>query len=164
MYPASLIADVFVRLGIQEGQPLTQMKVQKMVFFAQGYHLAKYGKPLVQENIKAWKFGPVIPRIYDDYVMYGSNNIVDTGLSKYRDSSDQNILKLDEHAREAIEYTWEATKDVSAIALSNWTHQPGSPWSQYYDAVNWGKTIKSESIQHYFKQFLFDSAAEEAHD
>lgn len=163
MYPASLIADVFVRLAIREGQPLTQMKVQKMVFFAHGYHLAKYGTPLVRENIKAWKFGPVVPKIYDDYVLYGSNNIIDTSLSKYKDSSDQNLQKLDEQAKEAIEYTWEATKDVSAIALSNWTHQAGSPWSQYYDAIDWGKTIKNESIQDYFQQFLFNSAGEEAH-
>ena len=50
-YSASLIADALVKRGIKEGRPVTQMKLQKMVYFAHGYHLAKYGDAQIQEEV-----------------------------------------------------------------------------------------------------------------
>lgn len=52
-YAAALISFAFVKRGIMEGKPVTQMKVQKMVYFAHGYHLAKYGTPLITEGFEA---------------------------------------------------------------------------------------------------------------
>ncbi len=56
------------------------MKLQKMVFFAHGYHLAKYGEPLIKDEFLAWKFGPVVLTIYDQYITFG-NPIAQIGLS-----------------------------------------------------------------------------------
>ena len=65
MYSSVLIAGQFVNLGVKENNPVTQMKLQKMVFFAHGLHLAlNNGDPLIREKFLAWKFGPVVPTIY----------------------------------------------------------------------------------------------------
>ncbi len=40
------------------------MKLQKLVYFAQGAHLAKYNSPLSMKHLQAWMYGPVIPEIY----------------------------------------------------------------------------------------------------
>ena len=80
-YPASFIANGFLTRAIQEGNLITQMKLQKILYFAQGLHLATYGTPLIQENFQAWKFGPVIPEIYQIYKFYGSEPITDTTLA-----------------------------------------------------------------------------------
>ena len=79
-YSASVIAYAFVQKGIEEGKFVTQMKLQKMVYFAHGYHLARYNEPLIREEFEAWKFGPVVPSIYQSYKLYGSDMIIDTGL------------------------------------------------------------------------------------
>jgi uncharacterized phage-associated protein len=155
-YSASLIAYAFVKRGIEEGKFVTQMKLQKMVYFAHGYHLALYNDPLIKEEFQAWKFGPVVPAIYQDYKLYGSDKIIDIGLI----TSSYNILdlaKLDGNALDAINYTWEATKGLSATALSSWSHKKGGPWDRVYKPGEMDLTIDNTFIKEYFKGLLFKS-------
>lgn len=154
-YSASAIAYAFVLKGIEEGNFVTQMKLQKMVYFAHGYHLAKYGKPLVNEDFEAWKFGPVVPDIYQSYKLYGSNHIIDPGLVP----KSAKPLTLSDSALDAIEYTWKVTKGLSAAQLMNWTHASGSPWARVYDPTNIATVIKNDDIQSYFKKLIFTPAA-----
>lgn len=149
-YPASVIADVFVQRGISEGRFVTQMKLQKMVFFAHGYHLARFGEPLIHEKFQAWKFGPVVPSIYQEYKLYGSRPITDTTLLSYN----PHFVTLDEHAKEAIDYTWGVTKHLTAEVLSNWTHQANSPWSEVYNPSDWAIPIRDERIKCYFEGLI----------
>lgn len=43
---------------------VTPMKLVKLIYIAQGYMLATHRKPLFQEAIEAWQYGPMIPRLY----------------------------------------------------------------------------------------------------
>lgn len=153
-YPASLIAQIFVNKGIEEGNPVTQMKLQKMVYFAHGLYLAAYNKqPLIKETFQAWKFGPVVPDIYHTYKFYGSTPINDT---KWILRSDVNPddTPIDENARKIIDYTWNTLKGINAVKLSNWTHQEGSPWAQHYvPGVN-ETFIPNDEIGTYFERFI----------
>lgn len=151
MYSASKIAHAFVKRGIDEANPLTQMKLQKMVYFAHGVHLAEYEEPLIEEHFQAWKFGPVVPEIYGTYKLYGNSLIQDTlWVPNYIKNSDEELC---ESAKDAFNYTWEVAKDLSAIQLSNWTHKEGSPWEQVYSADE-NRVIPDNMIQNYFKAFL----------
>ena len=152
-YPASLIAYAFVKKGIDDGKFVTQMKLQKLVYFAQGYHLAKYGTPLLKETFEAWTWGPVVPEIYQDFKLYGSKLIVDT--AEFMPSSNDIITsRLDEKAIEAINYTWEVLQDYSAMSLSYWTHQTNSPWSKAYDPDQKSTPIPNDDIKKYFTTLL----------
>jgi uncharacterized phage-associated protein len=153
-YPASLIAYAFVLKGISEGNPVTQMKLQKIVYFAQGVHLNLFDKPLVREVFQAWKFGPVIPDIYRIFKFYGSKPITDTDYLFSIDDYSSNISNLDSGAREAIDMTWDATKDINAIQLSNWTHEPESPWAKHYAEGTSDSVIPNEEIKEYFKSIM----------
>lgn len=152
-YPASLIAYAFVKKGIEEGIPVTQMKLQKMVYFAQGTHLALHKEPLVKDIFQAWKYGPVIPSIYHTYKLYGSSPITDTDWITYEyDGND--LSQLDDNAKETVEYTWSVLKETNAIKLSNWTHNVGSPWQlNYVDGAS-DAPIPNNDIQTYFESFL----------
>lgn len=152
-YPASLIAYAFVKKGIDEGKFVTQMKLQKLVYFAHGYHLAKYGVPLIKENFQAWKFGPVVPEIYNDFKLYGSKLITDTASFTPSDTYKQRSL-LNSESIDSINYTWEVLKDFSAMALSYWTHQPQTPWSKVYDPDQKSTPISNEEIKNYFEGLL----------
>jgi len=152
-YPASLIAYAFVKKGIDDGKFVTQMKLQKLVYFAQGYHLAKYGVPLIKEDFQAWKFGPVVPEIYDNFKLYGSKLITDTASVTPPDTEKKRYL-LDNTAIDSINYTWDVLKDFSAMALSNWTHQPQTPWSRVYDPGEKATPISNDEIRNYFQGLL----------
>jgi uncharacterized phage-associated protein len=152
-YPASLIAYVFVKKGIDEGKFVTQMKLQKLVYFAQGYHLAKYHKSLIRENFQAWLYGPVIPEIYKDFKLYGSQLITDTAFYKPSDPEKAPYL-LDAEAADTINYTWDVLKDFSAMSLSNWTHQPNTPWANVYVPDRRSTPISNDDIKQYFNKLL----------
>ncbi|MEO5891780.1 MAG: type II toxin-antitoxin system antitoxin SocA domain-containing protein [Ferruginibacter sp.] len=153
MYPASLIAYYFVKKGIDEKTPVTQMKLQKMVYFAQGIHLIIHKQPLVTENFQAWKYGPVIPGIYNTYKFYGSEPIDDTDWAITMEEN-TDLSSLDTDAMETLDYTWDTLKNTNAVKLSNWTHNPDSPWAKsYVPGVN-DINIPNEKISEYFERFL----------
>lgn len=47
--------------------PITHLKLQKLLYYAQGTHLAISGVPLFDENILAWEHGSVVREVYDKY-------------------------------------------------------------------------------------------------
>ncbi|WP_433265488.1 type II toxin-antitoxin system antitoxin SocA domain-containing protein [Actinosynnema sp. CS-041913] len=44
--------------------PESPMKLQKLLYYAQAWHLAKYGEPMFDARIEAWRRGPVVPEVY----------------------------------------------------------------------------------------------------
>lgn len=164
-YPAAAIANEFMKLAGPSGQPLTPMKLQKLVYFAHGWFLALFGRPLVNEPVQAWKFGPVIPSLYHALKVYGNDPV----RSRMRDAdfhfpadepgiaheySIDDGFNANENgiARELIRKVWEVYGGFSAIQLSNLTHEPGSPW---YETPERDKkrcvVIDAERIRSYFK-------------
>jgi uncharacterized phage-associated protein len=63
------IASYFIVKAYEEGieAEMTNMKVQKLLYYAQSLHLALYDEPLFDEEIQAWRYGPVCPRAYKFY-------------------------------------------------------------------------------------------------
>lgn len=154
-YSASLIAYAFVRKGIESGNYVTQMKLQKMVYFAHGYHLAKFGEPLVEEKFQAWKYGPVIPDLYRDYKMFGDAPIFEPDLI-VKSPSINDLNGLCDSAKESIDYTWEVTKNLTASQLSKWSHAENSPWDNAYIPGVESIQIQNNDIQDYFDRILVD--------
>jgi uncharacterized phage-associated protein len=56
---------------------ITNLKLQKLLYFANLVHISVFGIPLFLENIKAWKLGPVVGTVYYDYKQYGYSPIPD---------------------------------------------------------------------------------------
>jgi len=58
-YGAKAVANFFLRK-----KSLTQMKLHKLLYYAQGWHLGRTGKPLLDETLGAWTYGPVVSSIH----------------------------------------------------------------------------------------------------
>ena len=59
------VANYFLSLCDEDaGDLISNLKLQKLVYYAQGFHLAISGEPLFDEKIMAWEHGPVIPQLY----------------------------------------------------------------------------------------------------
>ncbi len=63
-YPVLAIAKWFVAWAEAEQEELSNLKLQKLLYYAQGHHLAEGRGPLFTESIEAWAHGPVAPRAY----------------------------------------------------------------------------------------------------
>lgn len=108
-----------------EEEHMTNLWLNKLLFFAQGQHLARYGTPLFEDTIEAWNYGPVVPAIYRKYKVCGRNPIptVDDEYTPSNFSREEQILLAD-ILREYGAYT--------ASTLVSMTHQPNTPWSNAY--------------------------------
>jgi len=58
------------KVNIEEGSILTPLKLQKLIYYAQGWHLAFFGKPLFATQLQAWVHGPVSPELWYKYQSY----------------------------------------------------------------------------------------------
>jgi uncharacterized phage-associated protein len=76
MMPAHDVAAYFVSLVDEEaGDSISNLKIQKLLYYAQGGFLAYYDRPLFPEAIKAWAHGPVVPQVYHLYKSYGAGPV-----------------------------------------------------------------------------------------
>jgi uncharacterized phage-associated protein len=71
MFTADDITDYLLSKEIKmNGKSITNLDVQKILYFAQGWHLAINGERLFQEKLRAWVHGPVVPEIYFRLAQY----------------------------------------------------------------------------------------------
>ena len=132
VWQVGLIADWFLIRAAREGESLTQMKLQKFVYFAHGWHLGVYAEPLISDSIEAWQWGPVIKSLYDRYADYGSHGLPPPdGMQKNVDSRTDALL----------ERIWDVYHRFTANELSAMTHNPGTPWMQMRQNVRSMKVI-----------------------
>lgn len=137
------VANFF--LGIQqndEDKDITPMKLQKLVYFAQGFSLALLNHPLFLEQLEAWKHGPVCPELYQKYKPCGGNVIqaADTLNTRAAFTQDEFELLMDVYSQYG---------KYSASALRNMSHET-APWRMVFspDAKN---IISLDSMKEYFK-------------
>ena len=57
------------------GDSISNLKLQKLLYYAQGGFLAVHDKPLFPEAIKAWEHGPVVPQEYHAFKEFGGGPI-----------------------------------------------------------------------------------------
>lgn len=151
-YRARHVANSLLERGFQEArQDMTPMKIQKLMFFLNGWHLATLGVPAIDISFEPWRYGPVVPIIYDDLKCYQAQSV--RGYINEHDPATNTfkpfIVSHDcTDFYNVLDMTWEKYIGIDAIRLSAMTHEPGSPWAQ---ALNAGMDeIPNNIIQEYF--------------
>lgn len=126
------------------GDNLTNLKLQKLLYYEQGYHLAAFNTPLFNEAVEAWMYGPVIPAAYDFYQQYGATSL----------PVDDEVIVLTNDEEALFYQVYDAYREFSAIGLMNKTHQE-RPWMMV-QPKNRGSIISQESMKAYFKTQMVD--------
>lgn len=124
-YSSIAIANYLLDLAWKNQRSIDPLKLQKLVFVGQGWHLAAHGRRIVGENVEAWDFGPVFPQLYHEFKKYRRSPIARPGLCFDKFDPDQ---ETDEGF--VLDQLWRVHKDVTGISMANKTHEPGSPWEQ----------------------------------
>ena len=136
------VANFFIMLGNGENEDyMTNLRLNKLMYFAQAWNLVLFGKPLFHEEIQAWQLGPVVPSIYHKYKYKGKDQITDA------DSSFK-VNMLSENERQLVLSVMACYGIYSTSGLVDISHIPGSPWDE---AIKTGReTIDPERIRNYF--------------
>jgi uncharacterized phage-associated protein len=114
-YSAYDVADYFLWKAQEENQELlSNMKLQKLVYYAQGLYLAVFEKPLFEDKINAWTYGPVVESLYHTYKAHGASGIPA--------NPHFNPESIDVDTREFLDEVFNAFGQFSAIRLMEITH------------------------------------------
>lgn len=126
-YSAKAVANFF--LG---KEPLTQMQLHKLVYYAHGWHLGYKKRPLLDETLEAWQYGPVVPSLYREFADFGASPITRTAREfdwLTMTSTAPAIDPSDASVRGLLERVWSVYGSYTAAQLSALTHAEESPWS-----------------------------------
>lgn len=126
------------------GDLISNLKIQKLVYYAQGIHLAATGKPLFNDDIVAWEHGPVVETLYHAYKRYGDGAIEPT--------EEYDIPEFDEDTRQLLDEVYRVLGQYSAWKLRAMTHDE-SPWVNAYKKSP-GSLISHKDMAEYFKPFV----------
>jgi uncharacterized phage-associated protein len=146
------VANYFLLLASDDesGELISNLKLQKLVYYAQGFHLAAYDKPLFNERIEAWTHGPVVPELYRAYKAYGDGAIPPP--------IDFDVNKIDDTSRQLLDEVYNVYGQFSAWKLRNMTHME-PPWR---DLQPNGGVIEHNALKEYFKTLLVHENQESA--
>lgn len=137
MISAAQVACFFLATVDEDiGDGISNLKLQKLVYYAQAYHLANYDEPLFPEPVEAWEHGPVVPELYHHYKAYGSGHIPAP--------TDFDPADYDERTTELLDEIWDTFGQYSAWKLRNITHED-RPWIEAH--LN-GSRARSRTISH----------------
>ncbi|MEO8892425.1 MAG: type II toxin-antitoxin system antitoxin SocA domain-containing protein [Coleofasciculaceae cyanobacterium] len=116
-------ASFFIMKAYEDGieAEMTNMKVQKLLYYAQCLHLALYDQPLFEEEIQAWRYGPVCPPAYRFYSNFEAKQLPVP--------SKESLLQLPKDKQELLEAIWGYFGGYHAYKLSDMTHG-GFPWKK----------------------------------
>jgi uncharacterized phage-associated protein len=148
-YTSDKVALYFIKKDQSlEERDLTPLKLQKLCYYAQSYHVAAREIPLFEESFQAWQYGPVIPSLYEDYKIFRDQPIT---LPVHDLLGIENTF--DETTRQFLDFIFEEVGKYSAWTLSKLTHTPDTPWSKTWDqGKGKSKDIPLVEMYRYFKK------------
>lgn len=148
LYKPHAIATWFInRVERDAGDDITHLKLQKLLYYAQAWHLANYGKPLFDEEMAAWTHGPVVESIWHKYKRFTWESLPPETVT----------AKVEAETARFLEAVYRSYGPFTAKALEGMTHgEP--PWKEARGNLpieaKCTTPISKESMQRYYSQLI----------
>lgn len=143
------IGRYFIYRSNQLGKPITNKKLQKLVYYSQAWSLVLNDKKLFNEKIEAWVHGPAIRSLYGVYKDFGFNPI--------QENVELSSLKLTPKVKKLLNEIWRVYGNRDARYLELLTHSE-SPWREAREGLqsseNSENEITNKSMKTYYSQLL----------
>lgn len=132
------VANTILKAEWASGRQVDHLKLQKLLYLAQGVSLALHDEPLFEEKIEAWRYGPVVPSVYQAAKRFGSKPITKQLENRMRMRPE--VAASDSTALEVLAETLKAYGHFKGVELVALTHNPkapeGRPWVDAYEAAD----------------------------
>lgn len=148
MNASKAVARTMIEMAAQKNIKVTNLTLQKLLYFAHGLMLVRTDKALINEGFQAWKYGPVVESLYHDLKIFGPGAI--SPEDGFIDSwPELNVKAVNE--REAIKDVLDALGDWTPGELIDLSHEPDGPWSEVFNSKKNNIEIPDEKIKEYFR-------------
>lgn len=151
------VADYFLALfnNDEAGELISNLKLQKLVYYAQAHCLGKHGVPLFDADIEAWANGFVVPELYQAFRHHGANAIPPP--------SDFDYSIYSEKAQKMLDYVYVNYGQYSAWRLSQMVYDDPL-WKEYKMVIledhvkdNFLRIVPKDKIKNHFRKQIRES-------
>ncbi|MBO6789504.1 MAG: DUF4065 domain-containing protein [Dinoroseobacter sp.] len=158
MYDPRVIANHVLEEAWNRDIDLTQVDIQKIVYFLNGHHLVEHGTPMVEGEFEAWEYGPVQRILLDSFRRFEDGPITEFAVAfdpirrkrKTLPSISSNSVS------ETIDRFLDDYLEMGAFDMVDITHDENTPWSvtmqEAKHSANIGMRISSELIRERFER------------
>ena len=158
MYRVLDVCRFVINYSNEKDYGVSNLKLQKLLYFIQVYFLVKGKKPCFIEKIEAWDFGPVVPVAYHEFKQYGSTDIPPVNKFRYVDEEatwDSSVHEyddnhIDDDDKKLIKLVVDKLSGYSATDLVKITHLQ-APWKNAYVPYK-NNDITIEAMRSYFNE------------
>ena len=133
---------VIINTDIDKGDIISNFKLQKIMYYLQGFNLAFFDEKLFEDDIEAWQYGPVVPSVYNKFKEHGKSGILISHDVK-------EIILKNEEQEDMFKQVLEEYGKFSAIRLMEMTHEE-LPWK----STEIRATIDTDLMKRYFKTLI----------
>ena len=134
-YSVKEIANWILDYSESQGEQLTNMALNKLVFFAYEYSLVKTGRKLTSAKIEAWDHGPVFREVYSAFKKYGADPITDRA-TRYNTETNSVQIVIPSIALSDETVIIEAIKPLirlPAFILRELSHDVAGAWAKVWN-------------------------------
>ena len=118
------VAHFIIKKSIDDDNPVTNLKLQKMLYYAWVEYFKTNKEYLFRNEISAWKYGPVVPEVYREFRIFAGVPI--TRCTDHKD------VEFDEKTSDFLTAFVDRNKSFTASELVNLTHRKNYPWDRVY--------------------------------
>jgi uncharacterized phage-associated protein len=142
------------------GRGITNLSLQKIVYFCHVWSLIRLHRPLVRHQFEAWQFGPVLQYLYREFRKFDNRPITERATKIDPETGNNAIVKytLDRETEELLSQVVDFYSLLSPVDLVNMSHAKGSPWDTVWNhqgPVNPGMKIENAAIVQYYRKVNF---------
>lgn len=127
-YNALDIAKHIIKCFDEKGEPISNLKLQKLLYFAWIEYYNKKKEYLFSQPFEAWRFGPVVPDVYYEYSIFGGLPIFLELLETIEESG----CCIEESDAKILEKPIDAYLNKSVFEMVKETHKVNGAWDCVY--------------------------------
>lgn len=142
-----LARHLLSRIKPEQGDSITHLKLQKLLYYCQGWHLAAFGAPIFREEVEAWELGPVVRSVYGRVKGFGDAAIPPSMIDF------ENLPALDHDAEWLVQQVWERYARFSGSELVTMTHREEA-WRKNHVAGRPDSIIPRSDLEDWFRHVL----------
>ncbi len=141
------VSKLLLSWANRNGDLLTNLKLQKLLYYAQAWYLVNYDKPLFGDEIQAWDFGPVVPKVFNKFKKFKASPIT------YSECGNEEHAFTQEQLGFLTEF-FNVFSGFSATQLVSMSHEE-APWKDAY-RVKAYSVVDTEGMKSFYSKLYKD--------
>ena len=137
------IANLLLSWFDADSQAATPLKLQKVIYFCHLEFMKQAGLPLVKQEFEAWKYGPVLPAVYEQFKHFSKRPI--TGRAVQFDpltaTESTPTAELNVAHHNIVHEAYRIYAQIDEWTLSDISHHPAGPWAEALQEFENGSNI-----------------------